>query len=294
MSDIQIEKTVQNRQLICAVENSFNGWMRTIRTVLFRGQQTRRDYSTVGPADELAFWRYTLSIYTNVAEFTATKEFEQHLQCLKLSLSKLVTVNQFDASLVFHVVVFLNFHFIFQTWQRLNEQLVMAINEATDNVQFVSSLEPFYNPLYRDINEIHHHIPALFKTLRNLYRTSIFYNTSDAIAGFLFKCTNHLVNVCKNDATNYGVSPIFTQSLDEIVKKIGIYDYLLKHYRAAYESTNELIRSKLGESIWEFSPNYVFGMIDLFMERLEKVRCEFEFNFFSLFYIEIHCFRSKL
>lgn len=146
----------------------------------------------------------------------------------------------------------------------------MAINKATDNVQYLESLKIFFDPLYGNINDIHNHLAALFKALRTVYNTSKFYNNSNAIAGFLVKCTNHLTIVCKNYVTNNGTMPIISQSLDEINAKIVVCGDLLKQYRDTYKSTMREM-AKANEVIWNFSPNYVFGMVDLFMERLTKV-----------------------
>lgn len=90
----QIDETSQNRQLVGLAEKYFNGWMRQIRTAIFKGKEIRHDPPTVGPRNELEFWRYTLSLHTSIAEFTATKPFLNHLECMKLSHSKLAYVSK--------------------------------------------------------------------------------------------------------------------------------------------------------------------------------------------------------
>lgn len=111
-----------------------------------------------------------------------------------------------------------------QKWQQLNDELTTAINEATDNVKFVASLEVFYDPLYREPEDIHNHVDNLLKALRSVYNTSQFYNSSNSIASFLVKCTNHLTNVCKAYINNNGTISVFSQTIEQLNGKIDVRD----------------------------------------------------------------------
>lgn len=89
----QIEETAFKRELVLKVEKSVIRWMRQIKMILVVGHQVRRDKDDAGPLNELEYWRQNLASYTSASEFVATKAFQHHLQCLKLSRSKLVAVN---------------------------------------------------------------------------------------------------------------------------------------------------------------------------------------------------------
>lgn len=99
----------------------------------------------------------------------------------------------------------------------------MAINEATDNVKFIASLESFYEPLYRNPEAIHKCFPNLLKALRSVYNTSQFYNTSNAVASFLVKCTNQITIVCKKYLIEQG--SVFELGSMQMGNKITVRDF---------------------------------------------------------------------
>lgn len=96
----------------------------------------------------------------------------------------------------------------------------MAINEAADNVKFVASLESFYEPLYRNPEAIHKCFSNLLKALRSVYNTSQFFNTSNAVASFLIKCTNQITIVCKKYLIESG--SIFELDSKQMRRKITV------------------------------------------------------------------------
>lgn len=102
----------------------------------------------------------------------------------------------------------------------MNDDLTMAINEAADNVKFIASLESFYEPLYRNPEAIHKCFSNLLKALRSVYNTSQFYNTSNAVASLLFKCTNQVTIVCKKYLIEQG--SIFELDSKQLQKKIEV------------------------------------------------------------------------
>lgn len=93
LAPFQIEETALKRELVIKVETIFIKWMRQIKMILVIGQQVRRDRDDAGPLNELEYWRQNLASYTSASEFVATKAFQHHLQCLRLSRSKLVVVS---------------------------------------------------------------------------------------------------------------------------------------------------------------------------------------------------------
>lgn len=107
----------------------------------------------------------------------------------------------------------------------MNDDLTMAINEAADNVKFIASLESFYEPLYRSPEAIHKCFSNLLKALRNVYNTSQFYNTSNAVASFLIKCTNQITIVCKKFLVEHG--SVFELDSKQMRKKIAVRHFSL-------------------------------------------------------------------
>lgn len=99
----------------------------------------------------------------------------------------------------------------------------MLLNEAKDNVQYIKSLERFYEPLYdTDPIAMIKSLPILLKILRNVYNSAKFYNTTDCMAGFLVKCTNQLIIVCRNFITEKGNRSVFGHSPKSLDKKVQV------------------------------------------------------------------------
>jgi dynein heavy chain, axonemal len=70
--------------------------------------------------------------------------------------------------------------------------------------------------------EIAANLPTLLTTVRSVFQTSRFYNTSDQITGFLAKVTNQIIISCQNFLTNYGESSIWRQKQEEVLVKIDV------------------------------------------------------------------------
>lgn len=51
---------------------------------------------------------------------------------------------------------------------------------------------------------------------------------------------------------------------------------MLNAFREAYEDTVGLMKQNKREIVWDFSPTYVFGLAQMFLRRLEKVRILFD------------------
>lgn len=196
----QITESSRKRDKVYAIETILCRWMRQIKTVITQGHQIRRDHYNSGPINELNYWQEMLTRYSSITEFVTDKPFQNHLQCLILSRSKLV-----------------------KQWKVLENQLSQALNESKDNVRYVSSMQRYWDPLYRCTpNEIIPHLPSLLLALRNVFKTSIFYNTSDCIASFLVKTTNQLTIAAKKFLTNNYTVKIFRQKPEIIIEKMGV------------------------------------------------------------------------
>lgn len=90
----KIQKTSVNRELVQIVEEISIEWMRIVEKILIKGKVTRRAPPNTGPIDELEYWLQMHSMYSIAQEQMSMETFQNHLECLKISGSKLVQVNQ--------------------------------------------------------------------------------------------------------------------------------------------------------------------------------------------------------
>lgn len=146
---------------------------------------------------------------------------------------------------------------------------------AQDNVRFVGSLDCYWDPLYRCSPErIPDYLKSLVLSLRNVYLTSRYFNTTMCMASFLVKVTNQLMIACQGYLTCHDTVPIFEQSSDDFMRKIEVCEKLLNRYREIYyETVNDMAANEnTKQRAWDCSPIFIFGIMDMFMERVRKIK----------------------
>jgi dynein heavy chain len=73
-----------------------------------------------------------------------------------------------------------------------------ALNEAKDNVKYLSTLEKFIEPLYDGTPEtIKDTLPALMNSIKMIHTIARYYNTNDRMTGLFVKITQQMINNCK-------------------------------------------------------------------------------------------------
>lgn len=76
-------------------------------------------------------------------------------------------------------------------YNRLDVQLTDKLNEAKDNVKYLTTLEKFIEPLYTgDPQQIIDTLPALMNAIKMINTIARFYNTGDKMTGLFIKITN--------------------------------------------------------------------------------------------------------
>ncbi|XP_062548437.1 dynein axonemal heavy chain 8 [Armigeres subalbatus] len=250
LTAVQVEETSRSREKVYVAERAFAWWMRQIQFALTQGDQIRRDPYDVGPLHELEYWRSMLTKYTSIAEFIESRPFIGYYTCLKLSRSKLL-----------------------KKWRPMDNEVTSKLNESRDNVRYISSIERFWDPLYRcEPEEVATTISSLLTIIRQVYKTSSFYNTSDRITGLLSKVTNQIIMNCQQYITCRRKSTIYEQKKEHILDKIQVCKNLDTTYRFHYYKTVSEMEEASDETPWECSDMYIFGKMDTFNARLDKIK----------------------
>ena len=91
-----------------------------------------------------------------------------------------------------------NINKLMLSFQRLDLALTDRLNEAKDNVKYLSTLEKFIEPLYTGTpQQIIETLPALMNAIKMIHTIARFYNTSDKMTGLFIKITNQMIRNCK-------------------------------------------------------------------------------------------------
>jgi len=84
-------------------------------------------------------------------------------------------------------------------WRGLELKVTESLNEAKDNVKYLTTLEKFIEPLYEGTPEtIKDTLPALMNSIKMIHTIARYYNTNDKMTGLFIKITTQMIQNCKN------------------------------------------------------------------------------------------------
>ncbi|XP_041975311.1 dynein axonemal heavy chain 8 [Aricia agestis] len=224
-------------------------WMKQITTILVQSQQLRREPPNIGPLAELDHWRRQLTTFTSIIEHMKYEPCQMYIHALVRAKSKLI-----------------------KKWRTLDNEVTDFYNEAYDNVKYLYALEKYCEPLYRcDPVTLQQFIPGLLYTIRMVYATSRYYNTTKQISTLLVKVTNQILNMCMVYLTNDGKKTIWNQDKIRFIHKAKLCLYLYSFYRECYNETQKEMIEAADEKPFNCSDMYIFGKFKTFQKRLIKI-----------------------
>ncbi|XP_075973556.1 dynein heavy chain 8, axonemal kl-3 [Anticarsia gemmatalis] len=224
-------------------------WIRQITMVLVQSQQLRREPSNIGPLAELDHWRRQLTTFTSIIEHIKSDPTMMYIHTLIRAKSKLL-----------------------KKWRQLDNLVTDYYNEAFDNVKYLYALEKYCEPLYRcDPETMQQFIPGLLYTIRMIFATSRYYNTTKQISTLLVKVTNQILNTCMDYLTNNGKKTIWNQDKLNFIKKSILCLNLYNFYRECYAETQKEMMEAADERPFDCSEMYIFGKFETFRKRLIKI-----------------------
>lgn len=244
----QIEATSKRRDKVEEVQKAFYTWVQQIKIIVEHGHQIVKEEPDAGPLVELEHWRHMLTKFNYVVEFTNSRPFQNYMKCLDLSRSKLIV-----------------------KWKKTEDDLNILLNESLDNVKYLTSIEKFWDPLYRSTPlEIVETISKLLQAVRTVYNSSRFYNTSMRITGFLSKIVNQLIIASQKYLTNRNKISIWQENMKNLVKKLEECKKLKESFHSNYEKVIEDME-EAGEKPFNCSEKYLFERMKSFETRLSKI-----------------------
>ncbi|XP_031342975.1 dynein heavy chain 8, axonemal-like [Photinus pyralis] len=247
-SPTKITAAVRNPDLLEKALASVRGWLKLIERVVIQFHQLRREDEFVGPVVEIEYWRRQLAKFTSVLKFTATENCEFYIRLISKARSRYV-----------------------KSWKSLDDKVIEARNECLDNVKYLYTLETYYEPLYRcDPTKIPAHLAGLLNAIRLIYTTSRYYNNTSSITAILVKISNQIIIMCRNYINCNGTKTIWVQKKTDVIDKIKVcLDLYLRYYQCFKRIQKDMEDS--GEQPFVCSEIYVFGKLETFKKRLERI-----------------------
>lgn len=243
-------KMANDSEVMGHIERVLEEWLRQIDALLKENDlDVGADNDDSGPATELSWWRKRMAKLAGVVEQLKGREAKAVMGLAHAAKSKQL-----------------------RRWKNTDGQLTDMLNEAKDNVKYLSSLDHFIEPLYTGtIAQISDSLPGLFTNLKMMVTIARYYSKGDRITRLLRKIANQIIAGCRRCITRKG--PAMEQDPKELVENtgvcIGICQDFQEHCNHLKEKLNAI--SKGQAKPVDFDPKKVFPNIEKFINRMTNV-----------------------
>lgn len=235
---------------IVACERLVEVWIEQIEDVL--QDASRNDEEDSGPDVEMTFWRRRSQNLQLISEQLKSKELRNILVNLNYSKGKLV-----------------------KRWKVLDAKLTDALNEAKDNVKYLSVIEQFTEPLYSGSSwqQINDCIPNIMNNIKIMIQISRSYNTGDKVTILLMKICNQIIKAATRIVSAPGL--IWVQPHDELQTNLECGAKTCDLFRDQYKIlVSKVAHQGKGKSP-EINEASVFARLDVLCRRLRKLQSLF-------------------
>ena len=281
VKNIQTNTKNINQEMIQDFERIFNEWSEKIEAALEETESERKEDKEAGPRNEIEYWRQRMRKLTGISEQLRSKNCRTVYDVLTAA-----SQNPSDGLGKPRDKIYL----ATSKWRSIELRVTEALNEAKDNVKYLSTLEKFIEPLYEGSpDSIKDTLPALMNSIKMIHTIARYYNTNDRMTGLFVKITQQMINNCKYNILYFRR---IREGTDKTGKKIMNDDVMWNHdeyppeelipvlksclelnaaYQKQYEITKERLMNMPKGKQFEFSPNQIFGKFDLFCRRVSKL-----------------------
>jgi len=240
--------SVNDQEKIHYFEQAFSQWLNTLNNLLNDESDAKKEPADAGPLVELKYWRERMQKINGWCEFLKSKDFvmcKNHLFRYKQHEGLAGRGRGGDEQIQKLLV----------EYNRLDLLLTDKLNEAKDNVKYLSTLEKFLDPLYNGTpQQIIDTLPALMNAIKMIHTIARFYNTADKMTGLFMKITTQMINNCKKRILN-GEKPDFIWNRDPIslIEVLGSCIRLNKEYKDCYKETKDKVADMPKGKTFDFS-----------------------------------------
>ena len=272
----EVMKAESNLGLVKAAEELLEGWSRQIETFIEHTIELRMENDSgedPGPRTELDAWRTRMQRITSITEQLKTIQCRTVLGVLYfVNNPKLVhgASNTPELDKCRHSVTGL-----LRRWKLLEVSVNEALNEAKDNVKYLTSLDKSLEPLYSSTPlGVIEGLPALMNSLRMVNSIARYFNTNERMTQLFTKITNQMIAVCKRSITggeSGSLDSIWEQSPDDLLKKLRKVIELNEAYQREYRSAKKSLQEDAKSKQFDFNEISIFGKFDLFIRRIFKL-----------------------
>ena len=257
LDEEQIAELGSDTAKLSHYEDLFEEWLGYFNDKFAKDENELKKLSTEGPKSELVFWKKILQDVTLLHELTRTKDFN------------FVKNQIFNAGKKFDE----RRNRLIQEYKKIDNTLTEKVNEAKDNVKYLTTLEKFIEPLYTgSIEDIIETLPALMNAIKMIHTISRYYNTSSKMTGLFVKITNQVISNCKNKIIgDKSHDKIWNLDPEELIAVFNSCIVLAQKYKLNYENTKKKAGELAKSRHWDFDDAVIFSKLDFFVKRIKKL-----------------------
>ncbi|KFH07428.1 putative dynein-1-alpha heavy chain, flagellar inner arm I1 complex [Toxoplasma gondii VAND] len=254
LSDLEV--ALKDKDLVQRLEATVIHWTRQIKEVMMV-QDTTQEADNTGHLDEIRFWRERAVNFSRLMEQFKSQAVQRIFQLLERSKS--TYLKQFRV---------------------VQADVEQASLEAEDNLRFLSALEkPSEKLAQAKPKEIPSILRQLLNSVRMIWSTSTYYNTSDRISGLLRKISSEVIKRCQ---AAIDLNSIWSGVVDDAMTSLEQSIECGRAWKGLYQPMCKLVKRYSQGREWDFPEGAVFAEIDAFVQRccdlLEVCECQRHFN----------------
>jgi dynein heavy chain len=264
---LNLKDIATNPDMVSECERLLGQWCDLIEEYLKKPLEGKHETKDPGPRTELEFWRDRLQIITSILEQLKAKE--------RSIVTKVLTEFTHQAPDVAQPKSKNSAFTILRKWkEHIEIALTESLNEAKDNVKYLTTLEKFIEPLYFATPQVvMDSLPALMNAVKMIYTIARYYNTSGRMTQLFAKITNEMITNCKRCVMG-GVEQmddIWETDPPTLIRNLESCIKLNDAYQKQYQETKETLLSLPKGKQFDFPETLIFGRFDLFCRRVLKL-----------------------
>ena len=208
---------------------------------------SKDDDDDIGPRTELAWWRKRATKLNSICDDLRGEECQQIMLVLQTCKSRK-----------------------FKIWRQKNNAITDALNEAKDNVKYLSTLDKYIEPLYSaSPPEVIESLSGLLNNLRMMHAIARYYATPERMTMLFSKITEQMIVNCRAWVNSGG--NLWEQETADLLNRLQTCHQLFQHYREQYDATRDKLRENPQAKQFDFAENIIFSKSNLFQRRVEKL-----------------------
>jgi dynein heavy chain, axonemal len=227
-------------------KSKFKDWLAKFQEKLNQDNKFELTNTKLGPKSELEYWRKRLTAIQALSEQFKSDDFIQVKNYLKRNLNtvqlkgrKTKNVEQQTDGLI-------------KEYIQKEIELSDKLNQAKDNVKYLSILEKFIEPLYHGTPAtIIETLPALMNAIKMIHTIARYYSSPQAMTNLFCKITNQMIVNCK-EYIQVGSVPKSELGEEDSIEEEEIEDEQMVQKKKIVNSD---------DSLWDRHPTQLIGVL---------------------------------